>query len=323
MIDPPSDRGKKLAALSQRLRVLHAELADQASDMRAEQLRDEVQRAVATLPPQDREGFLKDLLGHFPTWSSANGAEAPVAAPVSRGRAESDPRDPLSLADRLIEASKAVGDIERQQILAKLRAAGLAPAAPSAPAAAPREPAVPAAPGAPVPASAAAELKKTLGLSGDAPLDSGRVTELAAVLAEFTLKLEPWACTYWRDVAPDAKNQVYQSLNKDLAKFMQGDEKTPRETVAKSAYRLRSLISLLMKGVTEAGKQFARDHMNRFSVEEISKAAGPGTLMTSKDVLCWKQYVRQMDGVDASAIEKRLKSLLAKDVDAGLSQVIK
>ncbi len=290
--------------------------------MRAEQLRDEVQRAVSTLAPQEREGFLKELLAHFPTWATANGsAGVEAAAPARRGPEAPgvDLRDPKVLVEKLIEQSRALSDVDRQQIVAKLKAAGLVASVPGS--AAPSAQA--AAASGPVPANAAAELRKTLGLGADAGLDSGKVTELAAVLAEFTLKLEPWACTYWRDVAPDAKNQVYQSLNKDLAKFLQGDEKTPREAIAKSAYRLRSLISLLMKGVTEAGKQFARDHMNRFSVEEISKAAGSGTLMTSKDVLCWKQYLRQMEGVDAAGIEKRLKSLLAKDVDAGLSQVIK
>lgn len=326
LIDPSSERGKKLVGLSQRLRVLHAELSDQAEDMRAEQLRDEVQRVSAGLPPQDREGFLKDLLLHFPTWSSVHGDGG---APAPRA-ASPDPRDPKALADRLIEVSKSLSEAERQQIGAKLKAAGLGgpatPAPAAAPAAAPAPVAAPvaaSAPAASVPSGAGGDVRKILGMPADAPLDGARLADVAAILAEFTLKLEPWACTYWRDVAPEAKNPVYQVLNKDLAKFLMGDEKVNKEAVARHAYRLRSLISLLMKGVTEASKQFARDHMARFSIDEIGKIAGPGSLMTSKDVLCWKQYVRQMEGVDAAAIEKRLKALMAKDVDAGLSQVIK
>ncbi len=323
LIDPSSERGKKLVGLSQRLRVLHAELSDQAEDMRAEQLRDEVQRVAAGLPPQDREGFLKDLLLHFPTWSTVQGE---AGAPAPRA-ASPDPRDPMALAERLIEVSKSLSDAERLQIGAKLKAAGLG--GPSAPAAAPVSVPAPApvaasaAPAASVPTGAGGDVRKILGMPADAPLDGARLADVAAILAEFTLKLEPWACTYWRDVAPEAKNPVYQVLNKDLAKFMMGDDKVNKEAVARHAYRLRSLISLLMKGVTEASKQFARDHMSRFSIDEIGKIAGPGSLMTSKDVLCWKQYVRQMEGVDAAGIEKRLKALMAKDVDAGLSQVIK
>lgn len=318
MIEPSSERGKKLVALSQRLRVLHADLGDQPGDMRAEQLRDEVQRTLSGLPPQDRESFLKDLLTLFPTWSSAEGP-GEAAAPARSAGVET--RDPVALADRLIELSKGLGEADRRALAERLKAGGLA--APGPAPVAPVATAIPAVVAAPASGTGAVELRKAVGLPADAPMDGARITDVAAILAEFALKLEPWACTYWRDLAPEAKNPVYQSLNKDLAGYLRGEEKATREVVSRSAYRLRSLISLLMKGVTEAGKQFARDHMSRFSVEEIAKAAGPGSLMESKDIKNWRQYVRQMDGVDASAIEKRLKSLLARDVDAGLSQVIK
>jgi hypothetical protein len=296
---------------------LHAELADQPDEMRAEQLRDEVQRVVGGLPTQERESFLRDLLTHFPVWS-AGGEEAAPARPKA-----AETRDPLVMADRLVELSRGLSDAERQQVIARLKAGGLAVSG-NAPASAPPAASV-ASSSAPasVRGDIAMELRKQLGLKAEDPVDSERLTEVAAVLVEFTLKLEPWAVTYWKDIAPDAKNQVYQTLNKDLPRFVSGDGQLTREAIARSAYRLRSLISLLMKGVTEAGRQFARDHLARFSVEEISRAAGPGTLMTSKDVLCWKQYVRQMEGVDAVAIEKRLKSLIARDVDAALSQVIR
>src|SRR2546421_4526735 len=41
LFEPTTDQGRRLAALSHRLRVLHTELADQSQDMRSEQLRDE------------------------------------------------------------------------------------------------------------------------------------------------------------------------------------------------------------------------------------------------------------------------------------------
>ena len=69
VIEPTTEQGRKLAALSQQLRVLHTELSDQSADLRREQLRDEVQRATSALPPQDREGFLKSLKERFPVWS--------------------------------------------------------------------------------------------------------------------------------------------------------------------------------------------------------------------------------------------------------------
>ncbi|MFZ2873552.1 MAG: hypothetical protein WAZ94_03630 [Phycisphaerales bacterium] len=322
MIEPTSETGRKAMTLANRLRVLYAELSDQTGDMRGEQLRDEVQRALSSLQPSAREPFLQELVRQFPLWSASDRDPAPAApraAPVpTSAPASSESRDPKSVAEKLIEVTKGLGEAEKQQIAARLSVAGLLPR-PTASAAAP----VAAGPSGTVSASGAADLRKHLGMPADAPIDAGKAVELAAVLAEFVLKLEPYACMFWKDIAPDAKNQVYQTLNRDLGKFMSGDEKATKEAVAKGVFNLRSLVSLLLKGVSDAGKHFSRDHISRFSVDEITKAAGPGTLMTSKDVLCWKQYVRQMEGVDAASLEKRLKSVIAKDVDAGLSQVIK
>ncbi|MCE7973167.1 MAG: hypothetical protein DYG92_02405 [Leptolyngbya sp. PLA1] len=320
MIEPTSETGRKAMTLANRLRVLYAELSDQTGDMRGEQLRDEVQRALSSLQPAAREPFLQELVRQFPLWSANDRDQVPVATRAAPAPAQvaTEPKDPKSLAEKLIEVTKGLGEAEKQQIAARLSVAGLL-ARPTAAAAAP----APAGPSGTVSASGAADLRKQLGMPADAPIDAARAVELAAVLAEFVLKLEPYACMFWKDIAPDAKNQVYQTLNRDLGKFMAGDEKVNREAVAKGVFNLRSLVSLLLKGVSDAGKQFSRDHISRFSVDEISKAAGPGTLMTSKDVLCWKQYVRQMEGVDAASLEKRLKSVIAKDVDAGLSQVIK
>lgn len=345
MIEPPTERGRRLVALSQRLRVLHAQLADQPADMRAEQIRDQVQQAVSSLQPAEREPFLRDLLVSFPTWSGmGDGVPRAQPAPAAAAAPAPMPSDPRALAERLIEVGGQLSEAEKREIGARLRAifpmgsvaapvaaptptvtgaggtgtgsTGLTAAAAAAMGAAPMFSGGGA-------TGAAAELRKQVGLPAEAPLDGTRVTEVAAILAEFTLRLEPWACSYWRDMAPDAKNQIFPALKTELPKFMLGDEKVSREVVAKSAYRLRSLISLLMKGVTEGGRQYAREHLSVFSVEAIGKAAGSGTIMESKDVKNWKQYVRQMEGVDASTIEKKIKSLIAKDVDAGLSQVIK
>lgn len=302
--------------------MMHAQLADQPADMRTEQLRDAVQREISILAPQERDGFLMELMEQFPVWNAGGAPATPAPA-----RAAAIPTDPRALAEKLVEACKGLSEGERGAIIARLGEAGLAPKpAPQTKPTYVGEPiaAPPAAAAAPVSASAAAgELRKAIGVMPEVPLDQGRVLEMAAILAEFTLRLEPWACTYWKDIAPDAKSTVFQTLNKDLAKYATGDEKVTKAQLANNVYNLRSLVSLLMKGVVEAGKQFARDHLQRFSVEEIKRAAGPGSLVTSEDVKCWRQYVKLMEGYDAAAVEKRLKQLLAKDVDAGLGQVIR
>ena len=313
MIEPTTDRGRRLLAISQRLKVLHTELAGQTEEMRSEQLRDEVQRAIASVAPNERDGFLMALLEQFPTWSNGQAAPAPARSePVVKEVFTQAPeiKDPKVLADKLIEYSKGLVDSERLAIANKLSAAGFAVVT------------IKEAPGG-LPTVQINEFKKAIGLPPDANVNPARLVEVASLLAEFTLKIEPWACSYWRDLAPEAKNSIYQTLNKDLPKFAAGDEKLTKEAMAKSVYKLRSLVSLLMKGVMEAGKQFARDHLGRYSLEAVGSSAAKGGAFKSQAVCNWEQYVKLMEGVDAGAIEKRLKQVIAKDVETGLSQVMR
>jgi hypothetical protein len=314
LIEPTTERGRRLAALSQRLRMLHTELAEQSPEMRVEQLRDEVQRAVSSMPPQEREGFLSELAQQFPLWSASNGT-MPKAAPAAATAAPL-PTDPKSLAEMLIELGRGMSQAEKDAVTARLSAGGFSTVVKEVV----RESG--GGGGAAFPPAALAEFKKAVGLPADGEVNPGRLLELAALLTEFTLKIEPWACSYWRDLAPDAKNPIYQTLNKEFPRYVSGDDKITKEAMHKSVYKLRSLVSLLMKGVMEAGKQFARDHMTRYSMEAVRESA-PKETFKSDEYRCWKQYERLMEGVDAPAIEKRIKQLIAKDVDTGLSQVIR
>jgi hypothetical protein len=218
-------------------------------------------------------------------------------------------KDPKVLVDKLIENSRFLSDADRTMITQKLASAGFAVVQVKESAGG-------------LPEAQMAEFKKVLQIPAEQDVSAARVVETASVLAEFVLKLEPWACTYWRDLAPDAKNTVFQTLNKELPKFVSGDEKVNKEVVLKSAYRLRSLVSLLMKGVMEAGRQFARDHLAKYSLDAIKQAA-PREMFKADEYRYWKQYERLMEGVEGSGIELRLKQVIAKDVDAGLSQVIR
>src|SRR5262245_32320917 len=156
VVEPTTDRGRKLAALAQRLRVLHTELADQSAEMRSEQLRDEVQRAVSQVPAQEREEFLKELIQRFPTWSG-NAAPAAAPAPAAKAATAAEIKDPRALAEKLMEASRGLTEKERSEIAMRLAGVGLT-LKEQVKSAAP-----PASSGA-VPELAALELKKALGL---------------------------------------------------------------------------------------------------------------------------------------------------------------
>ncbi|MBS0197464.1 MAG: hypothetical protein JSR77_11970 [Planctomycetes bacterium] len=321
-MEPATERGRRLAALSAQLRELHAALADESADMRQEQLRDRVQRELSSLPAHEREPFLSDLMTQFPVWNEGNNgsvqhAPAPAAA---------KPTDPRALADMLIEACASLPETARNDIAGRLAAAGLGISGGGQVREVVKEVIkevrVPTGPGG-LPAAALGELRRMVGLPADTEIQGDRLVDLCTLLSEFVLKLEPWACTYWRELGPDAKNPVPRSLDKGLAKFVSGDPSASKDAVARDILKLRSLVSLLLKGVLDSGKQFGKDHMARFSVDAVQSAAERGTFTESQGAKNWKQYVRLMEGYDAAAMEKRLKSLIAKDVDNGLSQVIR
>lgn len=74
------------------------------------------------------------------------------------------------------------------------------------------------------------ELKRALGVPGDANLDGVRVVELALVPTQFVVKLEPWACQYWKDIAPDSRTEVPPTVARTLGKFaMGGDDKANKD----------------------------------------------------------------------------------------------
>lgn len=346
VFEPTSDRGRRIAALGQQLRVLHNELVDQSADMRAEQLRDRVQRELSGLPPHEREAFLHDLMLEFPVWSEG-AAPAPAAPVRTTPVAPAEIKDPGVLADQLIALCKGMGEAERAGVAAKLARAGLSLNEGGGGGGSGgggggggggvevrevikevvRE--VPTLAG--LPEAAMADLKKMLGVPADGTIRADRIVEMCTLLAEFTIKLEPWACAYWQDIGKEAKVQIFRTLSKDrpnerqgsLARFAEGDAAVTKENLAKDFLKLRSLVSLLLKGVMDAGKQFGKDHMTKFAVDAVQSSAEKGTFTESQAAKNWKQYVKLMDGVDAATMEKRLKNLIAKDVDTQLSQVIR
>ena len=127
MVEPTTERGKRVAALSQRLRVLHTELATEPLELRHEQLRDEVQRVVSGVQPHERERFLQELVAEFPVWSTG-GAPLPSAPSTSNTvmmKVEPEITDPKVLAEKLAAACKGLSENDRARIEAGLRARGV------------------------------------------------------------------------------------------------------------------------------------------------------------------------------------------------------
>src|SRR5437764_1598572 len=92
-VDPRSSRGPimppedRVGLTASRLRLVQVQCADQGDEVRRQNLEEEVDRAMKTLSPDDRRGFLTRLLDEFPAWqadkvetAAPTAAAAPVAA---------------------------------------------------------------------------------------------------------------------------------------------------------------------------------------------------------------------------------------------------
>jgi len=140
-IEPGSDKAKKVMGVARRLRVLHSELSDQTPDVRRAHLNEEIDRAVKTLVPAERRGFLESLLETFPTTGveASDAAAATERAAASSGQVDALRKeliaaqqglarleDPAVLVERLIEVAAGLPEERRRAIARRLAAAGLA-----------------------------------------------------------------------------------------------------------------------------------------------------------------------------------------------------
>ncbi|MDX2117298.1 MAG: hypothetical protein SFY96_03850 [Planctomycetota bacterium] len=202
-LEAGSDKSMKVIGVARRLRVLHAELSDLAPDARRAHLNDEIDRAVKSLVPAERRGFLEALLDTFPTTGAdaSDAAAATARAAASTGEAEQLRKDliaaqqklarlddPSVLVERLIEIAAGLPEDKRKAIAKRLAAAGLAEVRhvgePAAPVAAPVPAAAPVAPPKSVSAMASTP-NLTTSAGSPAPASGGGApvsTELRKVL---------------------------------------------------------------------------------------------------------------------------------------------
>lgn len=291
-----SERAKLVAATANRLRLVQADFADESDEVRRGYLADEVQRALASVVPDEREAFLRELQEHFPTWDARVALGGAQAAPVQTPTDQAELRDPSFLVTRLAELAGGLNPQQKQAITDKLREAGLAPP--------------------PVidwPAQQAAAARHKLQMGAADPLDPGHVLELLAILAEFAASLDQLAWTTWRTVAPRSQIRRPIGLLKSLARFAAADPDVPRGQVSQDLDRLRQLVAAIISAISQAGRQFAHNHAVKFSPTEIESLASMerGGMLVSREVKCWRKYVELSAGRDEASIEAEIMQSIA------------
>jgi hypothetical protein len=295
---PIRDRAKLAAATANRLRLVQTDFADESEQVRRDYLADEIQRALSSIVPSERQEFLEELSSRFPTWDAQVdlGGSRQHASVVQTPTDQKELQDPSFLVSRLIELSPKLSQQQKDALVHKLREAGLAPAAvvewPEQP----------------------AQMARTKLQAGPRdPLDPGRVLELLSLEAEFTASLDQLVWTTWRTVAPRSQIRRPQGLLKNMARFASGDPDVARGQVTMDLDKLRQLVAAIISAISQAGRQFAHNHAVKFSPQEIEALAAMerGGMLVSKEVKCWRKYVELAAGRDEASIESEIMQAIA------------
>lgn len=302
MSDSQSELSKKVAATANRLRIVQMDFADDDPAARKEQLREEIERALGTIIPEQRAAFLEELRERFPAWDAVelSGPAVPEGAgtPVKSADDMKELRDAGFLVTRLIEVSKGLSEEQRQGVVAALSRAGLALA--------------PADTGG-VPQETLDELATRLQLSGQHRPSAGRAVELAALMAEVLGSLDQVVWNTWRMLSPKATIKRPAPLPRTMGRFSAGDPEIGKGQVKQELEQLRKLTAALISAVSQAGRTFAQRHSDRFSpgaIEALAKMS-PGKFMQSVEARCWEKYKELAGPMDAASIEAEFQQAIA------------
>ncbi len=319
--DGTSERSRRVAALAGRLRLAQSDLADEKPEVRREQIENEVSRAIASVPPQDREAFLRELLVGFPIGLSASEA-AGMTAPARGGSGkpeptpaqESAPRDPAmvaeSMADGLLGVWSSISPDQKKSVLAKLSKGGVAPS--------------PSGPGV-LSDAAAQKLRGALGLGTTDQPDPQKVGDMAVMLLEFVLSLDRVVWGAWtRTIAPASAVKPNGPVQRPLRDLVIGKKDAAGVstssvtssapggiTAASEVQRLSVLTTALVAAVTQAGKSFGQRFMSTFApvaIEDSVNDSGFG----NKDAQRWLLYKARAASLDTTAIDAEITQSVVK-----------
>ncbi len=286
------------AELAARLRLLQADLADEAPDLREQALAGVVESALQPVPPELREAFLLAAADEFPAQVGARPVEAPPAPPAPAPL----PEDPLALAKALTGMLPNLSAEQIEAVSGQLAEGGLLAAA------APGEPAV-------LPAELLQRLEK---LAPGKPLDPRRALRALNVLLEFSLSLDQLVWQVWKAVAP--KSVIHKGdgrfgdLRQCLGPYLTGDPEVSTEEVRQIVEKDRKLVAGLLGALGMVGETYAEKFLERLSPEAIREAAAaePGVFI---EVKCWRKYNAIFAEMNGPAIEKDVLNTIRKSTE--------
>lgn len=299
MGQPEPDVADLVVATANRLRLIQADLSDEAEDVRQQYMVDEVERSLAGIVPAERSAFLDALAACFPTWDSLVNQTDPDAGGAGDGHPAVDLDDALALAERLATLAGSLSESERRGVAGRLRDAGLS------------------ADGGDVwPEHASAGLAARLGFEESQRLDPARSVDTLRALVDCTLSLDQLMWTTWKTLAPRSELRGQGELAASMKRFLAGDQDVARGDVTAGIERLRQVTAAIVSAVGQAGQQFAGRHHERFAPEHIEEwAKQDKKALESLAVACWRRYRALAGEHDPATIEHEIQQQIAESAE--------
>jgi hypothetical protein len=293
----------RIMAASNRLRVVQADFADEEVSVRKDFLLEEIERALATVVPDQRREFLEQLQDRFPSWDLDQAKPAKPAAAVQQGVDPKQLKDWKFLVAKLTELAPSMSADDRNAIGEELRTAGLV-----------TEPAEGGGEWTPPPAALALKLK--MGLAPYQQLSPNRVVELVDILWDILKNLDQVAWETWKQISPQSTTRRgAMTLPQVMSKFLAGDPEVPKSAATLEIGRLRKLLAAMISTVGQVGRQFAQEFCGQFNpsqIEDVVKAQGGAGMFGNVKGRYWDQYVKMSPACDQTAIEHAIITLFAK-----------
>jgi hypothetical protein len=270
--------GKSIAAqadaVANRLRLRQAEFADDAPEVRAQFIEEEIRTSMQGRAPSERAALLQALLQRFPEFGGVTPTEPDRPDP----RSTDDPadHDPVALAEALAATAPKLTAEAKTAVIARLQAAGLVePGAIEVP----------------------EKLAKLLQLKPNEAVEAPRLMQALVLFTEVLTRLDDAVWIPWGQIAPDSDIQRGAVLRTALARYLRGES----TDVAKHAGHMMKLAAALMTALTRVGRALFDEQFGALLPDKIEEEHAGGMMGGASK--CWKQYKTMAEGLNAPSFE--------------------
>jgi hypothetical protein len=302
---PANDKKKmesRVIETANRLRLIQVDFADESDETRTAYLSEEIEKALNSVLPDERNEFLGRLLEKFPAGSFITqiiSTETTVENPPTVD--ESELKNVDFLVRSLLEIAPTLSGDQKDFVDKSLQKAGLRPKAR-------QDNSI----------ELGHKLKQKFMVGDECSISAEKIAELSATLIDFVLKLESLVWNTWRQLSPRSNVRQQGALTTKIGQFLSGSAETSVNQVDDDLKVLQRLIAAMTSAVSRVGGQFAKRHLAKFSPSEIEALVKmePGSVFVSHDVKCWKKYKELAEMLNEDSIEMEIRKAIVDYVES-------